>query len=91
MSRYRVRIFGKDYDAMADLVRVFKIEVFRETTRHLEKEGGYSVDAYANVEQISALESKGYKIERLEDAEQKGKERQKEVGRGDHYKPLEPK
>ena len=94
MSRYRVTIFGRDYDAMADLVRKHKIDVLQQTVRRLD-EGGYSVDAIVDDVQMRALETRsletegletsGYTIERHEDVNEAGKARQEEVSKGDAY------
>ncbi len=101
MPRYRVTIFGQDYEAMADLVRKHKIDVLQQTVRHLD-EGGYSVDAIVDDAQIRALETRGavdieaagmaeagearrYTIERHEDVNEAGKARQEEVSKGDDY------
>jgi hypothetical protein len=94
MSRYRVTIFGRDYDAMADLVRKHKIDVLQQTVRRLD-EGGYSVDAIVDDVQMRALEPRsveterlettGYTIERHEDVNEAGKARQEEVSKGDDY------
>jgi hypothetical protein len=94
MSRYRVTIFGRDYDAMADLVRKHKIDVLQQTVRRLD-EGGYSVDAIVDDVQMRALETRsleteglettGYTIERHEDVNEAGKARQEEVSKGDDY------
>jgi len=78
MARYRVTLFGRDYEAMANLVRKHKLalDVFPHTLRQLD-EGGYSVDALANDSQMrSLLEARavepeaarlsGYNIERRE-------------------------
>jgi hypothetical protein len=94
MSRYRVTIFGRDYDAMADLVRKHKVDVLQQTVRRLD-EGGYSVDAIVDDVQMHALETRsveteglettGYTIERHEDVNEAGKARQEEVSKGDDY------
>ena len=99
MPRYRVTIFGRDYEAMADLVRKHKIDVLQQTVRHLD-EGGYSVDAIVDDVQMRALETSapepgavetealqtsGYTIERHEDVNEAGKARQEEVSKGDDY------
>ena len=84
MPRYRVTIFGRDYDAMADLVRKHKIDVLQQTVRVLD-EGGYSVDAIVDEVQMRALETSGYTIERHEDVNEAGKARQEEVSKGDDY------
>jgi hypothetical protein len=102
MPRYRVTIFGRDYDAMADLVRKDKVDVLRQTVRQLD-EGGYSVDAIVDDAQIRALETRGavkieagdteageasrYTIERHEDVDEVGKARQDEIGREDEPAP----
>ena len=93
MPRYRVTIFGRDYDAMADLVRKHKIDVLQQTVRELD--GGYSVDAIVDEVQMRALETRavetealetsGYTIERHEDVSEAGKARQEEVSEGDDY------
>jgi hypothetical protein len=94
MPRYRVTIFGRDYDAMADLVRKHKVDVLQQTVRRLD-EGGYSVDAIVDDVQMHALETRsveteglettGYTIERHEDVNEAGKARQEEVSKGDDY------
>jgi carboxypeptidase T len=89
MPTYHVTIFGKNYDDMADLVRKYKIGVFRHTVRKLD-DGGYRVDAYMDGRRIRALRAKGYKIERHEDADKLGKARQAEVGKGNRYKQPGP-
>src|SRR5258708_39120690 len=77
MARYHAKITGKDYAAMADLVRKYKVLVARHSVEKVAD--GYRVDAHPDDEQIRALESKGYIVERLEDAEAAGKERQMEA------------
>lgn len=77
MPRYHVRITGKDYDAMADLVRKYKINVARHTVETAT--GGYRVDAHANGTQVRRLQSAGYDVEIYEDADKGGKTRQKEI------------
>jgi hypothetical protein len=94
MPRYRVTIFGRDYDAMADLVRKHNVDVLQQTVRRLD-EGGYSVDAIVDDVQMRALETRAvktntreaseYTIERHEDVNEAGKARQEEVSKGDDY------
>lgn len=79
MPRYHVKITGRDYNAMADLVRKYNVLVARHTVEKLAK--GYRVDAHANGRQLRALETAGYKIKRLEDVDKGGKARQKEVSK----------
>ena len=77
MPRYHVRITGSNYDAMADLIRKYKVDVTTHTVTKIDS--GYRVDAHANDGQIRRLESAGYAVERYENADKAGKERQREV------------
>lgn len=87
MARYRVIITGKDFDAMADLVRKYKLTVARHTAEKLAK-AGYRVDAYATDAQIKTLTKAGYKVRRLEDVNKVGKARQTEVRTAAKKAPL---
>jgi len=77
MPRYHARITGPDYDAMADLVRKYKVMVARHSVEQVAN--GYCVDGHASGAQIRALESAGYTVERLEDTDKASKARQKET------------
>ena len=90
MPRYRITITGKDREAMLDLVRKHKLQVFDHGNRYSDSEG-YSVGALAEPADIHALEKAGYQIRRHEDVDGQGKARQKEVGRGDRYKEPRPR
>jgi hypothetical protein len=85
MPRFRITITGKDREAMLDLVRKHKIQVFDHGIRH-DAATGYSVGALAEPADIERLKSVGYQIERHEDVDEEGKKRQQEVGKGDRYK-----
>ncbi len=85
MPRYRITITSKDREAMLDLVRKHKIQVFDHGNRYSESVG-FSVDAVAEPADIQKLENAGYHVERHEDVDELGKTRQQEVGRGDRYK-----
>jgi hypothetical protein len=89
MPRYRVTIFGRDYVAMADLVREYKVDVLRQTVRELD-EGGYSVDAIVDDTKIRTLETREYAVERHEDVDEVGRARQEEVSRGNDYEQPTP-
>ena len=89
MPRYRITITGKDREAMLDLVRKHKIQVFDHGNRYTDSVG-YSVGAMAEPADIQALEKAGYQIQRHEDLDEQGKARQQEVGRGDRYKDRRP-
>jgi carboxypeptidase T len=90
MARYRTTIRTKDREAMLDLVRKHKIQVFDHGNRYTAEEG-YSVEAVLEPADIRKLESAGYRVERHEDVEKRGKARQKEVGRGDRYRRAGPR
>jgi hypothetical protein len=90
MPRYRITITGKDREAMLDLVRKHKIQVFDHGNRYSDSEG-YSVDALAEPSDIQTLENAGYQIQRHEDVDEQGKARQQEVGEGDRYKQPRPR
>ena len=85
MARYRITITGKDREAMLDLVRKHNLQVFDHGNRYSDSEG-YTVGALAEPADIQVLEKAGYEIERHEDVDKQGKERQQEVGKGDRYK-----
>ncbi|HEX9209102.1 MAG TPA: M14 family metallopeptidase [Bradyrhizobium sp.] len=78
MPRYRVTVAGKNYDAMADLVRKHKLNIAGHTGRKLGR-GKYIVDAFADSDQIDLLQRTGYRVERREDVHEAGKKRQAEV------------
>jgi hypothetical protein len=90
MPRYRITITSKDREAMLDLGRAHKIQVFDHGNRYSESTG-YSVGAIVDSAAIQTLKKAGYQVERHEDVEQHGKARQKEVGRGDRYKDQRPR
>lgn len=77
MPRFHVKITGANYDAMADLVRKYKIQVNTHTVTKVATH--YRVDAHATGTQISRLEAAGYKVVRYENADKVGKQRQQEV------------
>jgi hypothetical protein len=83
---HRVTIYGRDYDAMADLVRKYQIAVFGNTAKSLGDKG-YSVDAFLEENQIKQLEADGdrYRIDPIEDFHARDAERFADVGQGDRY------
>ena len=74
MPRYHVKITGKDYDAMADLVRKYKVTVARHTVER-PKKGGYTVDAHVTGSQLRQLKAAGYTVRQREDVDKHGKAR----------------
>jgi len=83
MTRYLITISGPSNEAMADLVRKYKIQVFDHGIRY--SKAGYLVDAIAEPDEIQLLEAAGYYIQRHEDIDEIGKARQKEVAKGNRY------
>lgn len=69
---------------MLDLVRKHGVNVLDHGVRRSSVEG-YVVDALVDEREITGLEQKGYRVQRNEDVDKEGKERQKEVGRGNRY------
>ncbi len=88
MPRYRITISHKDREAMLDLVRKHKIQVDEHSAHSTE--GGYTADAIVERAEIQRLKKAGYRVKQHEDVDQLGKQRQKEVGRGDRYKRTGP-
>ena len=84
MPRYRVTISGQGYDAMADLVRLHEVTVLHRTSRHKGRER-YTVEAIADDGVIQKLTQLGYEVERHEDVDEVGRQRQQEVGQGNRY------
>src|SRR5215813_11292953 len=78
MPRYRVTMAGKNYDAMADLVRKHRLNIAGHTGKKAGR-GRYVVDAFADSDQIERLRSEGYHVDVHEDVEQAGKKRQAEA------------
>lgn len=85
MPRYRVTITSKDREAMLDLVRKHKIQVFDHGSGSTET-GEYTAGATVQPAEVKRLRSAGYRVEQHEDVDEYGKERQREVGKGDRYK-----
>ena len=85
MPRYHISITGPSAEAMADLVRKYKLHIIDHSIKH-DKDTGHQVDAIVQPDEIQLLESKGYQIERHEDMDEIGKARQMEVGKGNRYK-----
>ena len=84
MPRYHVTISGQGYEAMADLVRTHQVSVLHKTVRSKGKQR-YSVDAIVDDSAIPRLTDAGYDVKRNHDVDEVGRQRQKEVGRGDRY------
>src|SRR5436190_11219824 len=77
MAQHDITITGRDYDAMADVVRKHKVSVLGHTARKIAKRG-FSVRALATTAQIRALQKAGYKIKQHEELDKAGRQRQAE-------------
>jgi carboxypeptidase T len=84
MTRYRITINGSNRAAMADLIRKYEIEVSDHGVR-FAPDVGVTVTAFAEPEVIEQLQRAGYRVVQNEDADEVGKARQSEVGRGNRY------
>ncbi|MFQ6397351.1 hypothetical protein ACLMAJ_28325 [Nocardia sp. KC 131] len=69
---------------MSDLVRKRHLRLLEHGARQSE-ERGFSVDAIVEESAIADLIAAGYDVERHEDVDLAGRERQREVGRGNRY------
>jgi carboxypeptidase T len=84
MTRYRITINGLNRAAMADLIRKDGIEVSDHGVR-FAPDVGFTVTAFATLRQIEELQREGYPVVQHEDADEVGKARQSEIGRGNRY------
>src|ERR1041385_4823098 len=78
MPRYRATVFGKTVDAMADLVRVYHVNLAGHTGKRVGSKQ-FTVDVLADDEQPAQLRDAGYEIDVHEDVHEAGKRRQAEV------------
>ena len=85
MTRYLVTISGSDRATMLNLPRLYGIRVFRSTTRRNDVAQEYSVDALIEDAQVGFLESKGYRVQILEDVDEASKARLAQFDAGDTY------
>jgi len=85
MARFRITITSEDREAMLDLVRKHKVQVSDHGSRSTPT--GYEVHAIAEAADIERLKKAGYRVQRHEDVDELGKQRQAEVGQGDRYNP----
>jgi hypothetical protein len=83
MPNYHVTIHGADREAMADLVRVHHVHVYRQTVA--EHDSGYRVSARADEQTIKRLTDAGYRVERHEDLDEVAKESLRQVGQGNRF------
>ena len=82
-------ISGPSRDAMLALIREHKANLFDHGIRQDDRMG-YLVDAIAESITIEKLEAAGYQVQRHEDVDKTGRERQSEVGQGNRYTRAKP-
>jgi hypothetical protein len=75
MPRYRIVITSKDREAMLDLVRKYHLDVSDHGSRYSESTG-YTIDAAADATNIAKLKQAGYNVQKHEDIDKLGRERQ---------------
>ncbi|MBI4888978.1 MAG: hypothetical protein HY821_00045 [Acidobacteria bacterium] len=83
MARYRVTITA-GRKLMLELPVEEDVTVLDHGVRRL-KEDRYSADVIVDEKRLGALAERGYQVERHEDVDQAGRERQLEVGRGNRF------
>ncbi len=90
MARYRITISNHSGQAMADLVKVYQIQVLDHGS-HRDKAAGLVIHAIVEESDIQRLQQAGYSVEQHEDVDATGKARQKEVGQGNRYENGRPR
>jgi carboxypeptidase T len=78
MSQQRITVFGKDFNAMADLVRKYRISLASHDAKSVPT-GGYRVDVFADEGEIAKLAAAGYQVMRHGDTRQASHDRQAEL------------
>jgi hypothetical protein len=73
-----VEIYAASRERLQDLQRVFEIDVVRSTARQMES--GFAVEALVFESEIETLRGDGFQVEILGDAEELGRQRQRELG-----------
>lgn len=83
MPNYHVTIHGADREAMADLVRVHHLHVYRQTAA--DQDSGFRVSALADERTIERLRSAGYRVDQHEDVDEAARDSLRQVGRGNRF------
>lgn len=78
MGQFVVRIRAASLKRLQDLQRIFNVDVVRATGRQIDS--GFAVEALVSEKEIEKLREEGYQVEVIEDAEEVGRQRRKEVG-----------
>lgn len=74
----RVRIEGRDRQAMTDLVREHQVDVVRTTAKQ-HGDGKYAVDAVVTPEGLERLTAAGYRIDVLDDVDKVARQRRADI------------
>lgn len=83
MPNYHITVHGADREAMADLVRAYRVRVYGQTLT--EEDTGYRVSALADEETITRLRAEGYRIEQHEDVDEAARDSLRDVGQGNRF------
>ena len=80
----RIALKAPNRETLTKLVKEFRLDIGGGGPRRL-RDGTLSMEAYTPEEVLDKLKKAGAVFEIMEDATKVGKERQKEVGRGDRF------
>src|SRR5579884_4308496 len=83
MPNYHITVHGADREAMADLVRAYRVRVYGQTLT--EEDTGYRVSALADEETITRLQAEGYRVEQHEDVDEAARDSLRDVGQGNRF------
>jgi murein tripeptide amidase MpaA len=84
MPNYHITIHSADRAAMADLVRVYHLNVLGQTLTH--RADGYQVSAIADTATITRLRDAGYRVEQYEDVDAEAPTSLAQVGHGNRFR-----
>jgi hypothetical protein len=82
----RITLKGPKPETLAELMRKFRLDIWGAGGPRRLPDGTISMEAYVPEEVMDQLKKEGVDFEIIEDATKVGKERRKEVGRGDRFK-----
>ncbi len=77
-GRFLARIRAKTAKDLADLVKVWALDIFSGTARRID-DGSFAVDGRLSKAEIELLHDQGYVVEVLADADEIASKRQKEL------------
>lgn len=81
----RIALKGPKRETLAEWVRQFQLDIWGAGGPRTLPDGTLSMEAYVPEKVLDKLKKAGAVFDVIEDATKVGKERQKEVGRGDRF------